>query len=83
MFGFKLLLLCYWDGKSLIPCCLSLHREYRKYEYGLTKKQQKRQFTKKRNDAGYFEERYEELDEHNSSKVRSCHKYYTNALQTI
>jgi hypothetical protein len=27
LFGFKLLLLCYWDGKSLIPCGLSLHRE--------------------------------------------------------
>ena len=63
LFGFKLLLLCYWDGKSLIPCCLSLHREYKKYEYGLTQKQQKRQFTKKRNDTGYFQERYNELDE--------------------
>jgi len=63
VFGFKLLLLCYWDGKSLIPCSLSLHREYKKYAYGLTEKQQKRQFAKKRNDAGYFRERYEELDE--------------------
>jgi len=63
LFGFKLLLLCYWDGKSLIPCGLSLHREHKKYEYGLSKKQQKRQFTKKRNEKGYFQERYNELDE--------------------
>ena len=67
LFGFKLLLLCYWDGKSLIPCCLSLHREYKKYEYGLTTKQQKRQFTKKRNDEGYYRERYDELDENKLS----------------
>ena len=67
LFGFKLLLLCYWDGKSLIPCCLSLHRENKKKEYGLNKKQQKRQFTKKRKDAGYFQERYEELDQEKSS----------------
>jgi len=63
LFGFKLLLLCYWDGKSLIPCALSLHREYKKYGYGLSKKQQNRQFTKKRDAAGYFQARYDELDE--------------------
>jgi hypothetical protein len=67
LFGCKLLLLCYWDGKSLIPCCLSLHREYKNYDYGLSKKQQKRQFTKKRNDEGYFRERYDELDENKLS----------------
>jgi len=63
VFGFKLLLLCYWDGKSLIPCGLSLHREHKKHDYGLTEKQQKRQFTKKRKDRGYFQERYNELDQ--------------------
>jgi len=63
LFGFKLLLLCFWDGKSLIPCGLSLHRESKEKEYGLSKKQQKRQFSKKRNDEGYFQERYAELDE--------------------
>ena len=63
LFGFKLLLLCYWDGKSLIPCGLSFHRESKEKEYGLNKKQQRRQFTRKRNDEGYFQERYDELDE--------------------
>jgi hypothetical protein len=63
LFGFKLLLLCYWDGKSLIPCGLSFHRESKEKEYGLNKKQQKQQFTKTRDDEGYFQERYDELDE--------------------
>jgi len=62
LFGFKLLLVCYWDGKSLIPCGLSLHRENKKNEYGLNKKQQKRQFSKKRSEEGHFQERYDELD---------------------
>ena len=63
LFGFKLLLLSYWDGKSLIPCSLSLHRENKKHEYGLNQKQQKNQFSKKRTGNGYFDERYNELDE--------------------
>ena len=63
LFGFKLLLLCYWDGKSLIPCGLSLHRESKDKEYGLNKKQQERQFSKTRKGEGYFHERYDELDE--------------------
>jgi hypothetical protein len=65
-----MLLLSYWDGKSLLPCDLSFHRENKKKEYGLTKKQQKEQFTKKRDSKkdskkdskSYFEERYKELD---------------------
>ena len=62
LFGFKILLLCYWDGKSLIPCELSLHRENKKHEYGLNKKQQKRQFSKQRKEVGYYQEEYAELD---------------------
>jgi len=62
LFGFKLLLLCYWDGKSLIPCGLTLHRENKKHEYGLNRKQQKRQFSKARNVKGYYQECYDELD---------------------
>jgi len=67
LFGYKLLVLCYWDGKSLIPCGLSLHREHKKHEYGLNKKQQKRQFSGERNAEGYFRERYDELDEEKPS----------------
>ncbi|MDR0575027.1 MAG: transposase [Tannerella sp.] len=62
-FGHKMLTLCFWDGKSLLPCGLSLHRENKKNAYGLNKNQQKRQFQKERKEVGYFQERYEELDE--------------------
>jgi hypothetical protein len=65
-FGYKMLTLCFWDGKSLIPCGLSLHRENKKNGYGLNSRQQKRQFKKDRKDAGYFRERYGELDEEKS-----------------
>jgi hypothetical protein len=54
LFGYKMLTLCLWDGKSLIPCGLSLHRENKKNEYGLNKKRQKRQFRKERKEAGYY-----------------------------
>jgi len=63
LFGYKLLLLCYWDGKSLIPCALSFHRENRKHEYGLSRKEQGRQFAGRRNSEGHFQECYDELDE--------------------
>jgi hypothetical protein len=60
--GFKLLVLCFWDGKSLIPCGLSFHRENKKNGFGLTVKQQKKQFSKERKPEGPFLERSEELD---------------------
>ena len=55
----------------MIPCGLSFHRENKKNEYGLNKKQQKRQFTKKRKAEGYFQERYDALNEDKlSSAIR-------------
>ena len=78
LFGFKLLLLCYWDGKSLIPCGLSLHRENKKNDYGLNNKQQKRQFSKERKKDGYFQERYDELDE---DKLSSAIKMLKRCVQ--
>jgi len=45
--GLRLLLLCYYDGKSNLPLDFSLHREKGKNEqkpYGLTKKQLKQQY---------------------------------------
>jgi hypothetical protein len=47
----------------LTPCGLSFHRKSKKNEYGLNKKQQKRQFKKARKEVGFFDERYAELDE--------------------
>jgi hypothetical protein len=70
-FGFKKLALCFWDGKSLIPCGFSLHRESKKNEYGLNKKQQKRQFHGNRKHTGYFQQYFNELDEEkNKAAVR-------------
>lgn len=43
--GFKLLLLCYWDGTSFIPMDFSLHRESGKNKekpFGLTRKEFKK-----------------------------------------
>src|SRR5690554_2174680 len=63
LFGFKLLLLCFWDGKSLIPCDFSFHRENKKNGYGLDKNSQDRQFAGKRDVESHFGERHGELDE--------------------
>ena len=49
--GFKLLVMLYWDGKSSIPLDFSMHRELGKQEskpYGMTKKELRRQYSKKR-----------------------------------
>jgi hypothetical protein len=63
IFGFKLLLLSYWDGKSLIPCGFSLHRENKKNNFGLSERQRKKQFDGKRKEEGFFREYREDLDE--------------------
>jgi hypothetical protein len=47
-FGFKMLLLAFWDGKSLVPINFSLHRESKKNHYGLTPKEQRAQYSKER-----------------------------------
>jgi hypothetical protein len=49
--GFKLLLLTFWDGKSLIPLDFSYHNEKgknKKYPFGLLKRQLKKRFSKQR-----------------------------------
>jgi hypothetical protein len=54
--GFKMLCSCFWDGKSLNPLDFSLHSERGKekpnkpfHPFGLTKKQLKERYHKKRN----------------------------------
>ena len=56
--GFKLLLLTFWDGNSLIPLDFSCHCERgknKKYPFGLLKRHLKKRFTKQRDksSAGY------------------------------
>jgi hypothetical protein len=61
--GYKMLALGYWDGKSLIAADFSLHREAGKSgNYGMTKKELKRQFGKKRDKASPAFKRVGELD---------------------
>ncbi len=56
--GFKLLVLAFWDGNSLIPLDFSYHAEKgknKKYPFGLLKRQLKQRFSKPRHPdaAGY------------------------------
>ena len=62
--GYKLLLLGWWDGKSLISCDFSLHREAgRTGNYGLSTKERKTQFRKKRESTCESLARISKLDE--------------------
>lgn len=61
--GFKMLLLGFWDGKTLIATDFSLHREKgQKGTYGLSKKELKSQFRKKRDSKSPGQKRVMELD---------------------
>jgi hypothetical protein len=61
--GFKLLLLAYWDGKSLVATDFSLHREKgQKGTFGLSKKEREAQFSKKRDHTSPGYKRVAELD---------------------
>lgn len=61
-FGFKMLVLAFWDGKSLIPVNFSLHRESKNKNYGLTAKEQKRQYRKERDPKSPGYQHVKELD---------------------
>ncbi len=62
VFAHKLLALGYSDGKSFIPLDFSLHNEKGKNKnYGLTKKQRKRQYKKKRNNETHGAKRKTEM----------------------
>ena len=63
--GFKLLVMMYWDGKSSIPLDFSLHREKGKKDhrpFGMTQKELRRQYNRKRVKDSYTAARAEELD---------------------
>ncbi|MEI7501587.1 MAG: transposase [Bacteroidota bacterium] len=63
IFGFKLLVLCFWDGKSLITADFSLHREKGKQgNYGISQKEKNAQFRKKRDKKAASAKRVQELD---------------------
>ena len=64
LFGFKGLFLGFWDGKSFFALDFSLHKEKgkdKKKLFGLTAKQRKKQFAKKREKGSYGANREKEL----------------------
>lgn len=78
--GFKLLVMMYWDGKSSIPLDFSLHREKGKREerpYGMTKKELKRQFSRKRVKDSYSVKRVAELD---TDKIQMLIRMFFSAI---
>jgi hypothetical protein len=61
--GFKMLLLSFWDGKTLLATDFSFHREKgKKGTYGLSKKELKSQFRKKRESKSPGHKRVMELN---------------------
>lgn len=80
LLGFKLLLMGYWDGTSFIPLDFSIHRERGKNKekpFGLKKKEQKRQYKKKRAAGSFTHERAAETD---MSKIDSAIKMFKRAV---
>lgn len=78
--GFKLLVMMYWDGKSSIPLDFSLHREKgRKQErpFGMTPKQIRKQYSRKRNKESYSAKRVDELD---TNKIHMALRMFFTAI---
>ena len=61
IFGYKLLVAGYWNGSVFIPVDFSFHRENKKNNYGLSKKQQKAQKKTKREKGSPVITRFKEL----------------------
>ena len=78
--GFKQLIMLYWDGKSSIPLDFSLHSEQgnrQTHPYGMTKKDLRKQFKKKRVKESETRSRLEELD---YSKIWMVLKMFCSAV---
>jgi len=81
LLGFKLNVLGYWDGTSFIPVDFSLHREKgknRNKPFGLSKKEMKAQYKKKRSEDSVSKEREDEAD---MSKIKTAIKMVENAIK--
>lgn len=78
--GFKILVMLYWDGKSSIPLDFSIHREKGKREthpYGMSKKDLRGQYSKKRIKESETCKRIKELD---ISKTEMMLKMFYSAV---
>ena len=79
--GFKILVMGYWDGTSFIPLDFSLHREEGKNKekpFGMTKREMKKQYRKKRPVTSCGQERVKELD---IKKTESAIKMFWRAVK--
>ena len=70
VFGFKLLVLGLWDGKSFVPLDFSYHNEKgKKKNYGLTLKQRNERFKKERKKSSWGYKRKKELREKKTTNL--------------
>jgi len=80
LLGYKLLVMGYWDGISLIPLDFSLHRERGKNKdkpFGLKKREYRKQYRKKREKGSHSWERSREAD---MTKIDSALKMFWRAI---
>jgi hypothetical protein len=78
--GFKILVMLYWDGKSFIPVDFSIHREKGKKEskpFGMSQKDLRRQYSKKRSRQSESVNRSKELD---TTKTEMMLRMFYNAM---
>jgi len=78
--GFKILVMLYWDGKSSVPLDFSIHREKGQREskpYGMSKKELRRQYSKKRVGESESCKRIKELD---TNKISMMLKMFYSAV---
>lgn len=83
LLGLRLLLMCYYDGKSTIPVDFSIHRELGKNEqkpYGLSKKHLKQQHRNTRTDGSEGHQRAMEVDQ---SKIDIGIQMIKRALKSL
>lgn len=81
LLGFKINLMAYWDGKSLLPLDFVLHRERGKNKekpFGLTKKESKNQYKKARNADSCGQQRVKETDK---TKIETAISMFHRAVK--
>ena len=82
--GYKILVMLYWDGKSSIPLDFSIHREKGQKEsrpYGMSEKELRQQYSKKRENGSESVKRIKELD---TNKIEMMLKmFYSAALRSL
>lgn len=81
LLGYKLNVMGLWDGFSFIPIDFAIHREKgsnMKKPYGLSKKESKKQFTKKRKNGVASYDRVKEADQ---TKIETGVKMFNSAVK--